>query len=408
MADKPTYKVLEEKVRTLEKEIYQHLKTEEALRVNVEKCEKILETMQEGYYEVDLAGNYLFVNDAILRFYGYTRDEMINTPSRLNTSQDEAMRIFQIFNDVYRTGKTIRGIDAKAITRDGSVKFTELSISLMRDKFGEPVGFRGIAIDRTEQRKAENALRESEEKYRLVVENSKEGIMITQDNAVKFTNSRVQALTGYTKDTLFSMTLLDLIHSEDKAVFIEAQQKKAKTKTATVPYVLRMINKTNDILWIELVSVQVIWEGAPATLYFLRDITLQRKMEAQLLQAAKMEAVGTMAGGIAHDFNNLLMGIQGNTSLILLDTGGDYPHHDKLKSIEQLVQAGSALTRQLLGVGMGGMYEVKPTHLNSIVQSSVDLFARARKEIQVHKKLQEDLWPVEVDRHQIDQVLLNL
>ena len=155
-------------------------------------------------------------------------------------------------------------------------------------------------------------------------------------------------------------------------------------------------------------TVGIIWHEAPAALNFLRDITQQKKMEAQLLQAQKMEAVGTLAGGVAHDFNNLLMGIQGNVSLALIDAEPEHPHYQRLKNIEQYVRAGPDLTRQLLGAAKGGKYETKPTNLNKILDTSTELFGRARKEITICKKFQGDLWTVEVDRGQIDQVLLNL
>jgi CheY-like chemotaxis protein len=121
-----------------------------------------------------------------------------------------------------------------------------------------------------------------------------------------------------------------------------------------------------------------------------------------------MEAVGTLAGGIAHDFNTLLMGIQGNSSLVMMDIDPEHPHWEHLKSIETYVKAGADLTKQLLGAARGGKYEVQPTDLNQLVSLSADLFGRTRKEISVHKHLQEGLWPVEVDQGQIEQVLLNL
>ncbi len=86
----------------------------------------------------------------------------------------------------------------------------------------------------------------------------------------------------------------------------------------------------------------------------IRDITEKKNLESQLLQAQKMEAIGTLAGGIAHNFNNLLMSIQGNTSLMLLDTNPDHPHYERLANIEKSVQSGSKLTSQLLGYARGG------------------------------------------------------
>ena len=134
----------------------------------------------------------------------------------------------------------------------------------------------------------------------------------------------------------------------------------------------------------------------------------QEKMAAQLRQANKMEAVGTLAGGLAHDFNNLLMGIQGNTSLMLLELETNHPHYEQLKHIEQYVQSGSNLTKQLLGFARGGKYEVRTSNLNELVAKSLEMFARAKKEIDILHEYEEGLWPVDVDPGQIEQVFINI
>jgi signal transduction histidine kinase/FixJ family two-component response regulator len=131
-------------------------------------------------------------------------------------------------------------------------------------------------------------------------------------------------------------------------------------------------------------------------------------LEKQLLQAQKMEAVGTLAGGIAHDFNNLLMGIQGLSSLMLLDITSTHHHYEKLKNIEQYVLRGADLTKQLLGFARGGKYEVKPTDLNELLAKSSQMFGRTKKEISIFTKLDPEVWTVEIDQGQIEQVLLNL
>jgi signal transduction histidine kinase len=121
-----------------------------------------------------------------------------------------------------------------------------------------------------------------------------------------------------------------------------------------------------------------------------------------------MESIGTLAGGIAHDFNNLLMGFQGNISLMLLDMEEDHPYLEYLKNMESYVLRGSELTRQILGFARRGKYQVKTTNINDLLDKSAEMFSRTKKEISIHKKFRDDLWPVDVDRGQIEQVLLNL
>jgi two-component system, cell cycle sensor histidine kinase and response regulator CckA len=133
-----------------------------------------------------------------------------------------------------------------------------------------------------------------------------------------------------------------------------------------------------------------------------------KKLQEQMLQSKKMEAIGTLAGGIAHDFNNLLMGIQGNVSLMLMNLDPGNPYYERLRNMEQQIRRGADLTKQLLGFARGGKYEVKPTDLNEIIRNQCQMFGRTKKEITVQEKYEKDLWVVDVDQGQIEQVLLNL
>jgi PAS domain S-box-containing protein len=135
---------------------------------------------------------------------------------------------------------------------------------------------------------------------------------------------------------------------------------------------------------------------------------VSRKLETQLQQAQRMEAIGTLAGGIAHDFNNLLMGIQGNVSLMDMDMDSTHPYYERLKTIEKQVQSGARLTSQLLGYARKGKYEVKPVNLNQLVEETSEAFGRTRKDIAIHRDFTEDLFSIEADSGQIEQVLWNL
>jgi signal transduction histidine kinase len=134
----------------------------------------------------------------------------------------------------------------------------------------------------------------------------------------------------------------------------------------------------------------------------------KKKLEKRLQHSQKMEAIGSLAGGIAHDFNNVLMGMQGNASLMLFDIDESHPHYIKIKNIERYVENGSSLTRQLLGFAIGGGYEVRATDLNELIKRTSSMFGQAKKEIKIHINLLKKIWTVEVNKGQMEMVLLNL
>ncbi|MCD6152672.1 MAG: PAS domain S-box protein [Syntrophobacterales bacterium] len=264
---------------------------EEALHKSEEKYRNILESIEEGYAELDLAGNFTFINPVVSKLFGYSRDELSGMNNREYTTPETARGMYEVFSKIYRTGNPVKVVNYEIIAKDGSKKIIEMSASLMRDSEGKPTGFRCLGRDYTERKKKEEEM---------------------------------------------------------------------------------------------------------------------QKLEAKLHQSQKMESIGTLAGGIAHDFNNLLMGIQGNASLALLNMEPTNPYYKNLKIIEQLVQSGAELTRQLLGFARGGKYEIRPTDLNELVRENSSMFGRTKKEINIHTKYEKDIWTVEVDRGQINQVLLNL
>jgi signal transduction histidine kinase/FixJ family two-component response regulator len=180
---------------------------------------------------------------------------------------------------------------------------------------------------------------------------------------------------------------------------------------------LELIRKDGGTVWVETTASFNRDENGKSIgiLGVIRDITERKcaeeekeRLEDHLVRAQKMEAIGTLAGGIAHDFNNLLMGILGNISIMRMNFDDSHPFFDRLTYMEEYVQRGSDLTKQLLGFAQGGKYEIKPTHLGEFIRRSSEMFGRTKKEIRIHHKVPEALWLVEVDRGQIEQVLLNL
>jgi two-component system cell cycle sensor histidine kinase/response regulator CckA len=240
-----------------------------------------------------------------------------------------------------------------------------------------------------------------------LVENANDAIVIVQDGFVKFCNQSTEQLIGYSAAEMAAMPFTDYVHPEDRDELLERYKRRLNGDGTSAHHSFRVINKSGAELWGQVNSVPITWAGKPAVLSFVRDVTMQKKLETRLQQAQKMEAIGTLAGGIAHDFNNLLMAIQGNAYLVLTDLDDHHPSHERLRNIEQYIQKGAELTRQLLGFARSGKYDVKATDLNKLVEQTAQMFGRAKKEITLQTKFQQDIWTVAVDRSQIEQVLLN-
>ncbi|MFQ5817425.1 MAG: PAS domain S-box protein, partial [Terriglobia bacterium] len=149
-------------VLAIGRDITERQRAEEALRESEEKYRTILKNIEEGYYEVDLAGNFTFFNDALPRMLGYSQDELLGMNNRQYMDAETAKRVYQTFNAVYRTGIPHEGFDYEILTKDGAKKVGEVSISLIRNSSGEPSGFRGIVRDTTEKRQAQLRLAESD------------------------------------------------------------------------------------------------------------------------------------------------------------------------------------------------------------------------------------------------------
>jgi len=261
-----------------------------------------------------------------------------------------------------------------------------------------------------EYRQLYQEAKSAEEVYRSLINSSADAILICDlDTKVKDLSAAFTALFGWTLDELMGTKITFFAPDEQEAanrIFEDIRENGASYQA----HELQALTKTEQLIDISLSGSRFNnHRGHPiGMLFVIRDISYHKRMEKQLQRAERLEAVGTLAGGIAHDFNNLLMGIQGNTSLALLEIAPENPVREKIEAIETYVQSGQELTARLLGFARGGKYEIKPTDLNRLFYEETRLFARTRKDITFSEEFQKMLWPVEVDRGQLKQVLLNL
>ena len=243
------------------------------------------------------------------------------------------------------------------------------------------------------------------------MENTLDGYFISQVPSGKFLflNRRSCSLIGYTMKEALNLTIRDVIDPESQDLInarITARLNGRFMKFDREIY--RLIRKDGTAFSAEVSTSMVTFQEQTAVQGVLRDITEQQRLQEQIQKADRMQAIGTLAGGIAHDFNNLLMGIQGRTSLMLIDLDASHQHYEQLRGIEDHVKRAANLTNQLLGFARGGKYQVSPIDLNQLIEKNAGLFGRTKKEISIKTKLPQGIWTVEVDKSQIDQVLLNL
>ena len=182
-------------------------KVEQALKESEENGWTILENIQEGYYEVDLAGNYTFFNSSMSKILGYSKEEMMGMNYRLYTDKENAKKIFRDFNEVYRTGISSK-VDYEQIEKDGSKLYVETSVALMRDSVGQPTGFRGIVRDVTERKRAEEALGESAAQYSLLAEHMTDIVwMMDLDLNVTWLSPSAMKARGFSVDEISALPL---------------------------------------------------------------------------------------------------------------------------------------------------------------------------------------------------------
>ena len=426
-----------------------------AVKRSRKKYRGIFENIQDVYFEASAKGTIIEISPSIEKVSLYKRRELIGTS------------LYSIYSDPTKKNKIVHKIirkdkinDDEVILKDknGDLKYFSLNAALLRSRSGKPLRVIGSLRNITARKQAENkliqyrnhlkdlvkertqklensnrdlvsqikrrkntekALRESEEKYRSILDDIKEGYFeLDLSGNITFVNDAACDITGFSHQEFMGMNFRQIIDEPDEEkTLVRTFMQMFKTGNPTHFNRYHILTKNKGKRIAEF-KVSVMNDRNGEIIGFrgvARDQTervesdnTKKKLEEQLNHAQRMEAVGTLAGGIAHDFNNLLMGIQGNTSLLSLKMNRHDPLYNNIEAIETCVQSGASLTRQLLGYARGGKYIVSVIDLNDTVKRTVALFGRTKKEIRITGKYQKNIWMVEADQGQIDQVLVNL
>ncbi len=262
-------------------DITEHKNAEKALRKSEKKYRTILENIKEGYFEVDIAGNFTFFNDSSCKLLGYSKDELMGMNNRQYMDDENAKKVFQIFNKVFRTGKPAEAFEWEIIKKDGTKRFIEASLSLMRDSAGEPAGFQGLLRDITERKKAEDALKENEAKLSTIIEHSPNGIYVIDDNEkVILINEAIVKILGYPKNEILHQSIKKFIDKENLQMVVERYKKRLSGEKVPSHYEFNVIRKNGEKRIVEIISSAVKEKtGKSIIVAHMEDVTEKRKYE---------------------------------------------------------------------------------------------------------------------------------
>ncbi|MBU4260098.1 MAG: response regulator [Desulfobacteraceae bacterium] len=394
---------------TVEMALYKH-KIESRLKESESWLSTILRSIGDAVVVADVEGNIQFMNDVACSLTGWKREEGIGKTLAgiFNIVNEETRKkVEDPVTKVIRKGKVVGLANhTLLISKDGTEIPIDDSGAPVRDEKGNIIGIVLVFHDIIERKKAEEKLKKSEKRYRSLYEYALSGLYRSRisDGKILLANKVAADMLGYesVEELMKEFKFSEAYSLERRQELLRTLEQQGSASDLEIRVTRKDGKKVDLIISARIYPEDGYIEGA------MIDITDKKRLESQVQQARQMESIGTLAGGIAHDFNNLLMGIQGYTSLMLndLDPGDD--HYNKLKSIEKQVKSGAELSAQLLGFARGGKYDVKPTDINKLLKKSAEMFGRTKKEITIREKYASDLWIVEVDRGQIEQVLLNL
>jgi PAS domain S-box-containing protein len=261
----------------------------------------------------------------------------------------------------------------------------------------------------SERRRVEESLREREELFRLITENLTD-LVCTLDADMRFTyvGPAFQRLLGYDAASLVGTNALSRVHPEDQAHVLERWQQISDVNAPQATFRYRHA-QTGEWRWFDATGKPVTLRGTLLAVIVGRDVTAQRGLEAQLIQAQKMEGIGRLAGGVAHDFNNLLVAISGYATMAAESIPGDHPASDDLREIRKAADRAADLTRQLLAFARRQRSDPQIISLNDLLADMDRLLRRLIQEnITLVTNTDPDLWSVRADVSHIEQVLINL
>jgi two-component system cell cycle sensor histidine kinase/response regulator CckA len=399
----------------LTRDITERKRAEEQIRYQA----MLLDQIRDAVTATDLEGLITYVNEAQCRALQLSREELIGTSVETYGADPQRGATQKQIIEATRTAGKWQG---EVINRshDGRNIVVEVRTTLIRDADGHPIGMCGSGTDITEPKRAEEAVRESEERYRLLFDGITDAVFvhgIGDDNLpgqFLAVNSAACLRLGYTREELLRLSPAD-VDAPESTVDVRPITEMLK-RSEKVLFEQIHVAKDGQRIPVEISAQSYQMQGRPVVLSVARDITERKKaelertrLEEQFQQAQKMESVGRLAGGVAHDFNNMLQVILGHIEFSLNEAAPGSRLRENLEEIQKSAQRSADLTRQLLAFARKQTVSPKLLDLNDTVSGMLKMLQRLiREDIQLLWVPGAGLWPILMDPSQVDQILANL
>ena len=397
-------------VTLMHEDVTERTLAEEALR----RTQFAMDRANDSVLWVGDGGEIIYANDSACSMLSYSREELLSM-TVFDIDPDFPRQNWENHKEQMRRDRTM-SFESRHVAKDGRIFPVEVSSNY----FEIDGRFCACAFDRdiSDRKQAEAALMESEKRFRLLVQNSNDIIQIMDPYGVPtYVSDQVTRILGYQPEELVGVHSFGLVHPDDMPAILETIAAGLGTpgKVAEVEYRIR--HKNGHWVHMEAVGCNLLHDPAVNGIVLnIRDVSERKKadeerhkLQEQLQQAMKMEAVGRLAGGVAHDFNNLLTGISGNVQLALLDMQPNDPLSDTLKEVGRAADSAASLTRQLLAFSRKQLIEPRMLDLNELISSMHKMLARLiGEDIRLHTLPGTELGVVKVDPGQFEQILVNL
>ena len=404
---------VEDGIAITSRDITKRKEAQAALLETESRFRQLVESASDGIYRIDTRGVFTYANPVASRMLGFSDDApgivgriYLEFVRRDYHEQGIALYKRQVMERI-----PVTYWEFPAVALDGRLLWIGQNVHI-EERHGQVASLFAVARDITERKNTEMALRESEERHRFLAEHSTDMLSRqSADGRILYASPVCLTLLGYTSDELVGTSVFEACHADDLEPMRAASARLIGHQgIETLTYRIR--RRDGHYVWFETTS-QALRNPKSGlvdeVLSVSRDVTERRRLEEDLRQAQKMDAVGQLAGGVAHDFNNLLTAIRGFSDLLARSVEPDDPRRKDIGEILKATERAAALTRQLLAFSKRQILRLEPLSVNGVVDDMTKIIRRLLGDsVTVETALEPKIWTVRADPGQLEQVLLNL